>query len=364
MRGIRNGSSIAAFLAALAFFALSAFTATGAGATVISGKHGPAKPRLAPKPTTTATFTARGSIDSAYASGTTPGIKLLLVNNKNRVLNEGRSDSFGSKVFYGLNPGAGFRIFTVKGKVVAASKRFAVLRAGKNPPNSFYEGKTLNEGLNYVTMRDGTELAMTVRLPSGKDLSDGPFPTFVEYSGYQTAAPHDAFASFVTNTSDSLAPATSTAVGSIVGPLLNFATVSVQMRGTGCSGGAFDLFGLPTTYDGYDAIETVGNQPWVKGGKVGMVGGIRAVGPVASPADVGGHARWAIVHSLAGVVAGARRRHVARDPGRDLLCHRPEDQRQRVPVYHRRWAGPAGRGAPRHQGFLTAARYGHRAGGV
>lgn len=134
MRGIRNGSSIAAFLAALAFFALSAFTATGAGATVISGKHGPAKPRLAPKPTTTATFTARGSIDSAYASGTTPGIKLLLVNNKNRVLNEGRSDSFGSKVFYGLNPGAGFRIFTVKGKVVAASKRFAVLRAGKNPP--------------------------------------------------------------------------------------------------------------------------------------------------------------------------------------------------------------------------------------
>ena len=272
MRGIRNGSSIAAFLAALAFFALSAFTATGAGATVISGKHGPAKPRLAPKPTTTATFTARGSIDSAYASGTTPGIKLLLVNNKNRVLNEGRSDSFGSKVFYGLNPGAGFRIFTVKGKVVAASKRFAVLRAGKNPPNSFYEGKTLNEGLNYVTMRDGTELAMTVRLPSGKDLSDGPFPTFVEYSGYQTAAPHDAFASFVTNTSDSLAPATSTAVGSIVGPLLDFATVSVQMRGTGCSGGAFDLFGLPTTYDGYDAIETVGNQPWVRGNKVGMGG--------------------------------------------------------------------------------------------
>ena len=29
------------------------------------------------------------------------------------------------------------------------------------------------------------------------------------------------------------------------------------MRGSGCSGGAFDLFGLPTTYDGYDAVETV-----------------------------------------------------------------------------------------------------------
>ena len=71
---------------------------------------------------------------------------------------------------------------------------------------------------------------------------------------------------------DPLAPAPSTAVGSVVGPLLDFAVVSVQMRGTGCSGGAFDLFGLPSTFDGYDMIETVGNQPWVKGGKVGMGG--------------------------------------------------------------------------------------------
>ena len=44
------------------------------------------------------------------------------------------------------------------------------------------------------------------------------------------------------------------------------------MRGSGCSGGAFDLFDLPTTYDGYDAVETVAAQTWVKGGKVGMVG--------------------------------------------------------------------------------------------
>jgi uncharacterized protein len=44
------------------------------------------------------------------------------------------------------------------------------------------------------------------------------------------------------------------------------------MRGSGCSGGAFDLFDLPTTYDGYDAVETVAMQPWVRGGKVGMAG--------------------------------------------------------------------------------------------
>ena len=44
------------------------------------------------------------------------------------------------------------------------------------------------------------------------------------------------------------------------------------MRGSGCSGGAFGLFDLPTTYDGYDAVETVAAQDWVKGGKVGMAG--------------------------------------------------------------------------------------------
>ena len=44
------------------------------------------------------------------------------------------------------------------------------------------------------------------------------------------------------------------------------------MRGTGCSGGAFDLFGYPSDYDAYDAVEIVANQSWVAHHKVGMVG--------------------------------------------------------------------------------------------
>ena len=71
---------------------------------------------------------------------------------------------------------------------------------------------------------------------------------------------------------DPLAPSSSTAVGSVIAPLLGFAVASVQIRGSGCSGGDFDLFGLPSIYDGYDAVETVAAQPWVKGSKVGMVG--------------------------------------------------------------------------------------------
>jgi uncharacterized protein len=46
----------------------------------------------------------------------------------------------------------------------------------------------------------------------------------------------------------------------------------VNMRGTGCSGGAFDFFEPLQNLDGYDVIETIARQPWVANHKVGMMG--------------------------------------------------------------------------------------------
>jgi predicted acyl esterase len=215
-----------------------------------------------------AAFKARGSINQAYVLGAKKGQRLQLLDGGGHVIASGRADRFGSKIFRELRPGGGY---TVK-RGRKSSRPFRVLRAGANPPRAFYKRQKLKQGLNYVRMRDGVELAMTVRLPAGKKLSDGPFPTFIEYSGYAVAPPHDLLGSILSGTADPLAPASSTAVGSLIGPLLDFAVVSVQMRGSGCSGGAFDLFDLPTTYDGYDAIESVAAQSWVKGGKVGMGG--------------------------------------------------------------------------------------------
>jgi uncharacterized protein len=221
-----------------------------------------------------ADMTARGGVGHAYVLGARAGQKLVLTDAARRTVATGRADRLGSKIFRALEPGRGYRVRGGK----RTTRPFRVLRAGANPPRSFYRGKTLKEGLNYVKVRDGIELAMTVRLPAGRTLADGPFPTFIEYSGYQVAAPHDLLNSVIgtltggPGASDPLAPASSTAVGSLLGPLLGFAVVSVQMRGSGCSGGAFDLFDLPTTYDGYDAVETVAAQPWVKGGTVGMAG--------------------------------------------------------------------------------------------
>jgi len=140
----------------------------------------------------------------------------------------------------------------------------------------------MHEGLNYISMRDGISLAATVRYPYGKTCSaSSPCPTVIEYSGYGTAGPTDpipyllaqATGTTCTGCGDqNLLPDSATYVGAVVARVAGFATVSLQMRGTGCSGGAYDLLGYPSDYDAYDAIEIVAHQNWVAHHKVGMVG--------------------------------------------------------------------------------------------
>lgn len=59
---------------------------------------------------------------------------------------------------------------------------------------------------------------------------------------------------------------------SLLAAAMGYAVVAVNIRGTGCSGGSYDFFEPLQLLDGYDVIETVAAQPWVRGGKVGMVG--------------------------------------------------------------------------------------------
>jgi hypothetical protein len=220
-----------------------------------------------------ASFNGHGSIDEAYALGAPPGAHLVLVNGAGSTVGSGAVDPQGGVLVRNVAPGPGYR-FEERGAHQRATTPFRVLSTRSTPPPSFYAGQQLHAGLNYIKMRDGITLAATVRLPPGKTLADGPFPTVIEYSGYNVAGPHNLIAALEGQapSSDPLLPSSSTIVGSVIAPLLGFATVSLQMRGTGCSGGAFDLFGLDSDYDGYDTIEVVGSQPWVLNNKVGMVG--------------------------------------------------------------------------------------------
>ena len=63
----------------------------------------------------------------------------------------------------------------------------------------------------------------------------GPTPTLIEYSGYGYADP--------------AGPQSGIA---ILANLMGFTVVDVNMRGTGCSGGAFDFFEPLQNLDGYD----------------------------------------------------------------------------------------------------------------
>ncbi|MGC5249242.1 CocE/NonD family hydrolase [Gordonia sp. DT219] len=210
-----------------------------------------------------------GSVTQAYLTGATPGASVSLRDASGAQVGSGRVDQLGSFVVRDLAPGGGYR-FAVDGK---PGNVFGVLDTSP-PPTDLYR-QHLKPGYNYIRVRDGISLAVMVRLPVGKTLADGPFPTVIEYSGYQTAAPGDfvlgALGS-IAHVSDPRAPAIATMLGGIAGPAAGFATVNVQMRGSGCSGGAFDLFDYPTTYDGYDVIETVARQSFVAGHKVGMIG--------------------------------------------------------------------------------------------
>jgi hypothetical protein len=93
-----------------------------------------------------------------------------------------------------------------------------------------------------------------VRFPNPDLYGPPPWPTVIEYSGYGPSNP------------DAPQP------GTLIANLLGFAVVGVNMRGTGCSGGVFDVFSPAQAADGYDVIETVARQPWVLHGRPGMVG--------------------------------------------------------------------------------------------
>ena len=231
------------------------------------------------------TLNGNGSVDEAWLTGANPGDRITLAQHDAAVPvpgNPGTADALGSLIVRNLRPGHGYSWHD--DTTGQRTRPFPVRAPGDDPPAnvSLYSGQPMHEGLNYITMRDGIELAATVRYPYGETCTGTtPCPTVIEYSGYNVAGPTDPIPTLIdgalglpcSNCGDPhLLPDSATDVGAVVARLSGFATVSLQMRGTGCSGGAFDLFGYPSDYDAYDAVEVVAHQSWVAKHAVGLVG--------------------------------------------------------------------------------------------
>ena len=195
-------------------------------------------------------LTARGSVEQVQVTGATPGARVKLLR-RGEAVDSKRAGELGGAVFRRVDPGGGY---TVREPGGAPTPKLRVLTTRSTPPDPAIYDQTLPAGgYGYLTTRDGTELAITVHLPG--PVEDGPYPTVVEYSGYGYADPD--------GPESGIQP---------VAGLLGYAVVDVNMRGTGCSGGAYDFFEPLQSLDGYDVIETVARQPWAMNNEVGMMG--------------------------------------------------------------------------------------------
>ena len=196
----------------------------------------------------TASFTVQPSVDQIAVTGAGTSAEVVLQDASGKEVATHTSDALGSALFRDVPPGPGYVVSVGD----TESAPVTVLAPTDTPPPSLYADQQIDPGYGYLKTRDGTLLSINVKLPG--PVEQGPYPTVVEYSGYDPSNP------------DAVQPA------SRIAQLLGFATVGVNLRGTGCSGGAYNYFEELESLDGYDAIEAVAAQPWVQGGTVGMVG--------------------------------------------------------------------------------------------
>lgn len=214
-----------------------------------------------------ASFSYRASVEQVHVWKAPPHATLTLTRGDAEVA-RGEADEQGSLLFRKVPPGDGY---TVRMGEEYTRELEVVSVADSQPPASFYTSQQVVAGYQYLTMRDGVVLSAYVTLPG--PIEDGPYPTVVNYSGYGPSEPGRPLGEYELLCDDlpALCDAPN-AEASLFAALLGYATVSVNIRGTGCSGGAYDYFETLQVLDGYDVVEIVARQPWVKHNKVGMVG--------------------------------------------------------------------------------------------
>jgi predicted acyl esterase len=222
--------------------------------------------------TSEASFKVRGTLGMIYVWDAPVEDDLEVLNSEGDVIATARTDDLGSIVIRELEPDSelSVRVKSAPDNVVTQIK---VLAQEDLPPDeSLYTSQTLQPGNQYITMRDGTQLHIFVSLPG--PIEDGPYPTVVNYSGYSPGRPgrklSDTIEPFCVDF-PVLCNVPGYGAGIFVG-IMGYASVGINMRGTGCSGGAYDFFEPLQLMDGYDVIEIIARQEWVKHNKVGMVG--------------------------------------------------------------------------------------------
>ncbi len=222
--------------------------------------------------TVSETFDVRASVEQLHIWNGPVEASYEVVDADGDVVATGVSDYQGSLVFRELPPGADYTLRLADDVEDFTDMLEVMTVEGSLPEPAFYADQVLEPGTGYLTTRDGTQLSYFLSLPG--PIEEGPYPTLVNYSGYspgRAGQPLGGAADDFCGIYPILCDAPSFASG-IIGGVLGYAVIGVNMRGTGCSGGAYDYFETLQLLDGYDVIEIVSRQDWVLHNQVGMVG--------------------------------------------------------------------------------------------
>jgi hypothetical protein len=216
-----------------------------------------------------ATFEVAPSTEAITVTAGEPGAELAVVDADDRTVEalfspdghraeSGVVDDDGNLIFNRVPAGDGYRVVELDGDTaVAASDELLVGGVYDQPAPTLYEDQQLVEGLNFIEMRDGTTLSAYVTFPDNPlpGLPEGQYPTVIDYSGYDTSNPGGSGRS----------------IAQFAG-LYGYATVGVNARGSGCSGGVFSFFEPDQVADGYDLVEAIAAQDWVLNHRPGLIG--------------------------------------------------------------------------------------------
>lgn len=123
----------------------------------------------------------------------------------------------------------------------------------------------------FVTLSDGTEIALNVRMPDGY-VPGRRYPTIFEMSGYDGGSA--AGGTLAEDLGLDGLPVVPTQDSRQLSEIFygEYVTVHASVRGTGCSTGEFDIFSWRSALDGKEIIDGfIAAQPW-SNGDVGLLG--------------------------------------------------------------------------------------------
>lgn len=192
-------------------------------------------------------FRVCGSVNQVYIVNAESNVHVSVTGPQNY---NGVTDSNGGLVM--RNIVAGKYIVTVgdsTGAVPTKDNSYAieVMTPTDHPSQDFYAAQDLSSAEGYIKMRDNTFLDYHLEKPAGGCTEASPCDVLVTYSGYTPGLPP---VDWETTPFDNFIPQ-------------GYAVMGVNMRGTGCSGGSFNLMEELVGIDGYDIVEAIAAQPWV-----------------------------------------------------------------------------------------------------